>query len=105
MLRPAAARRRPQEDRHGKNYAQNFENHVHIVPTCHYVVLGLFAFNLIGSLVRVVRSSSAEAALSLLLAVNEQCKWYNPQGRVSPAMGSVANRLGLAQAAVVIAWR
>lgn len=51
-----------------KPYHQNFDNHVRIVPTFHYGVFGVFAINLIWSLVRLVRSFSAESVLSLLLA-------------------------------------
>jgi dolichyl-phosphate-mannose--protein O-mannosyl transferase len=48
---------------------QNYDNHVRLVPGFHYVVLGIFAINLIWSLYRVVRTFSVESAISLLLAV------------------------------------
>ncbi len=48
---------------------QNYDNHVRLVPGFHYVVLGIFAVNLIWSLYRVVRTFSAESVISLLLAV------------------------------------
>jgi dolichyl-phosphate-mannose--protein O-mannosyl transferase len=48
---------------------QNYDNHVRLVPGFHYVVLGVFAINLIWSLYRVVRTFSVESTISLLLAV------------------------------------
>ncbi|MFY9530346.1 MAG: DUF6526 family protein [Candidatus Acidiferrales bacterium] len=48
---------------------QNFENHVRTVPGFHFVVLGIFALNLIWSIYRLIRSFSAESVISLLLAV------------------------------------
>jgi hypothetical protein len=49
--------------------AQNFENHARFVPAFHGVVLPILVINLLWSLVRLWRSFSAEAVLSLLLAV------------------------------------
>lgn len=48
---------------------QNFENHTKLVPGYHFVVLGIFGLNLIWSIVRVVRSFSAESVVSLFLAI------------------------------------
>ncbi len=48
---------------------QNFENHARIVPAFHYLTFALFAINFIWSIVRLVRSFSAEAVMSFLLAV------------------------------------
>jgi hypothetical protein len=53
----------------GNSMTQNFENHARFVPAYHGVALGILAINLVWSLVRLWRSFSAEAVLSLLLAV------------------------------------
>jgi dolichyl-phosphate-mannose--protein O-mannosyl transferase len=49
--------------------AQNFENHVKLVPAFHFFVLPVFLINLIWSIVRAVRSFSIESAFSVLLAL------------------------------------
>ena len=49
--------------------AQNFENHTKFVPAFHFVVLPIFAINLVSSIYRVWRDSSAQAVVSLLVAV------------------------------------
>jgi dolichyl-phosphate-mannose--protein O-mannosyl transferase len=49
--------------------AQNFENHAKFVPGFHVVVLGIFAINLVWSIYRLIRVSSAESVISLLLAI------------------------------------
>ena len=48
---------------------QNFENHAKFVPGFHVVVLGILATNLIWSIYRLFHAFSAEAAISLLLAI------------------------------------
>jgi hypothetical protein len=48
---------------------QNFENHAKFVPGFHVVVLGILGINLIWSIYRVFHAFSAEATISLLLAV------------------------------------
>jgi hypothetical protein len=48
---------------------QNFENHAKFVPGFHIVVLGILATNLIWSIYRLFHAFSAEAAISLLLAI------------------------------------
>lgn len=52
-----------------KPYNQSFENHVRTIPGYHIGVFGIFAINLIWSMYRMIRSFTAEAVLSLLLAV------------------------------------
>jgi len=49
--------------------AQNFENHVRIVPPFHYMTIPIFLINLLWSLYRVFRHFSWESVLALLLAV------------------------------------
>ena len=49
--------------------AQNFANHAKFVPGFHIVVLGILATNLIWSIYRLFHAFSAEAAISLLLAI------------------------------------
>jgi Family of unknown function (DUF6526) len=48
---------------------QSFENHVKFVPAFHFVVLPIFAINLVSSIFRVWRDFSAHAVISLLVAV------------------------------------
>jgi dolichyl-phosphate-mannose--protein O-mannosyl transferase len=48
---------------------QNFENHTKFVPAFHIGVLGIFTLNLGWSLYRVAHAFSAEAVMSLLLAI------------------------------------
>lgn len=48
---------------------QNFENHTKLVPAFHFVVLPIFAINLVWSLYRIAHVFSAESAISLLAAV------------------------------------
>jgi Family of unknown function (DUF6526) len=48
---------------------QNFQNHVKLVPTFHYVVMPIFLINLIWSIYRVAHALSAQSVVSLLLAV------------------------------------
>ena len=48
--------------------AQNFDNHTRFFPLFHFVVLPLLLFNLIWSIMRVVRHMSAESIVSLILA-------------------------------------
>jgi hypothetical protein len=48
---------------------QNFENHTKLVPAFHFVVLPIFAINLVWSLYRIAHVFSAESVISLLLAV------------------------------------
>ncbi len=52
-----------------KPYNQNFENHGRLVIGFHVVTFFIFALNLLWSMYRVVRHFSAEAVLSLLLAM------------------------------------
>lgn len=49
--------------------SQNFENHAKLVPAFHFFVLPVFAFNLVWSIFRCVRSFSAESALAAVLAL------------------------------------
>jgi hypothetical protein len=48
---------------------QNFENHTKLVPAFHFVVLPIFAINLVWSLYRIAHVFSAESVISLLVAV------------------------------------
>jgi len=48
---------------------QNFDNHAKFVPGFHVVVLGILATNLIWSIYRLFHAFSADAAISLLLAI------------------------------------
>jgi hypothetical protein len=48
---------------------QNFENHAKTVPAFHFVVLPIFLINLIWSIYRLAHGFSAEAVMSVLLAV------------------------------------
>ncbi len=48
---------------------QNFDNHARFFPLFHFVVVPLLLFNLIWSIVRVVRQFSAESVVSLILAI------------------------------------
>jgi Family of unknown function (DUF6526) len=48
---------------------QNFENHAKFVPGFHVAVLGILGINLIWSIYRLFHAFSAEAAISLLLAI------------------------------------
>lgn len=52
-----------------QNTAQSFDNHTKLVPPFHFVVLGIFAINLVWSLYRVAHAFSAESVISLLLAI------------------------------------
>jgi hypothetical protein len=47
---------------------QNFENHTKLVPAFHFVVLPIFAINLVWSLYRIAHVFSAESVISLLVA-------------------------------------
>ena len=49
--------------------AQNFRNHAKIVPVFHYVVLPIFAINLVWAIYRMVHAFSAEAVFSFLMAI------------------------------------
>ena len=49
--------------------AQSFRNHAKIVPAFHYVVLPIFAINLVWSIYRMVHAFSAEAIFSFLMAI------------------------------------
>jgi hypothetical protein len=48
---------------------QNFENHTKLVPAFHFFVLPVLLANLIWSIVHAVRSFSAHAAFSILVAL------------------------------------
>jgi Family of unknown function (DUF6526) len=48
---------------------QNFENHTRIVPMFHQVTLPILLVNFLWSIYRAVRHFSADAVISLLLAV------------------------------------
>jgi Family of unknown function (DUF6526) len=48
---------------------QNFENHAKLVPAFHFFVLPVLLFNLIWSIVRAVRSFSADSAVSAVVAL------------------------------------
>lgn len=48
---------------------QNFENHVKLVPAFHFFILPMLLFNVIWSIVRAVRTFSAESAISVLVAI------------------------------------
>jgi hypothetical protein len=48
---------------------QSFENHAKFVPAYHLVAFGIFAINLFWSIYRVIHQFSAQAVMSLLLAV------------------------------------
>jgi len=49
--------------------AQSFENHTKLVPAFHFVVLPIFAANLVFRVVRLVHGVTWETAFDLLLAV------------------------------------
>lgn len=49
--------------------AQNFENHAKLVPAFHFFVLPVLAFNVIWSIVRLVRNFSGESVVSLVVAL------------------------------------
>ena len=48
---------------------QNFQNHAKLVPGFHVGVLGVFAANIIWSVVRLLQGFSAERVFGLLLAI------------------------------------
>lgn len=48
--------------------AQNFENHARFFPLFHFVVMPLLIFNLIWSIVRALRHSTADTVVSVILA-------------------------------------
>jgi len=52
----------------GQRQPQNFANHRRIVPLYHVVIFGIFAINLIWRLVQLVRSTSWQSLLDLLVA-------------------------------------
>ena len=52
-----------------ENTPQSFENHARFVPPYHFITSGIFFINFLWSGYRLVRTPSAEAAVSLLLAV------------------------------------
>jgi len=51
------------------NQSQNFENHAKVVPAFHFFVLPVFLINIGWSIYRVAHAFSAEAVLSLVLAI------------------------------------
>jgi len=51
------------------NQTQNFENHAKVVPAFHFFVLPVFLINIGWSIYRVAHAFSAEAVLSLVLAI------------------------------------
>ncbi|HKV03519.1 MAG TPA: DUF6526 family protein [Candidatus Acidoferrales bacterium] len=48
---------------------QNFQNHVRLVPTFHFVVLPILLLNFVWSIVGVIRTFSFGTVVSLLLAI------------------------------------
>jgi Family of unknown function (DUF6526) len=48
--------------------SQSYANHVRVVPGFHYGVLGVFALNVLWSLVRLWRFPGIESAMALLVA-------------------------------------
>jgi Family of unknown function (DUF6526) len=48
--------------------SQSYANHVRIVPGFHYGVLGVFALNVLWSLVRLWRSPGMDSVVALLVA-------------------------------------